>query len=319
MRRLLIGLITCAVAASVAFADDEKKPAEAFEALEKEFYEKLGKYKDEKERQAFREGFTKKFLAHATRHPKDASSLDAFCWVMRLSGPSKDKDSPFRQALAGIRKNHVESKRIAKAFGILGQCDGQDGADLLAAVVSKNPDRKAQAACVRMMKLARESLGAAAERFRDDKALREDVERSRGKEYVKTIIDNRARYAKEVKDYEKMLADKYAGVFPEVKVGKPAPEVVAESLDGQKVKLSDLKGKVVVLDVWATWCGPCLEMTPHSRKLVAAMKGRPFVFVGASADDKKQTVRDFLKKHEMPWTHWWVGRSEGLMEDWDVE
>jgi hypothetical protein len=59
-------------------------------------------------------------------------------------------------------------------------------------------------------------------------------------------------------------------------------------------------------------------MTPHSKKLVAAMKGRPFVFVGVSADEKKETVRAFLKKHEMPWTHWWVGSSEGLMEDWQI-
>jgi len=70
-----------------------------------------------------------------------------------------------------------------------------------------------------------------------------------------------------------------------VGVGKPAPDVEGTDLDGKKVKLSSYKGKVVVLDIWATWCGPCKAMIPHERELVKKLEGKPFVFLSVSADE----------------------------------
>src|SRR5262249_13248232 len=51
-------------------------------------------------------------------------------------------------------------------------------------------------------------------------------------------------------------------------LGKQAPDFECERLDGKKIKLSDFRGNVVVLDVWATWCAPCRAMIPHERELV---------------------------------------------------
>jgi thiol-disulfide isomerase/thioredoxin len=96
-------------------------------------------------------------------------------------------------------------------------------------------------------------------------------------------------------------------------VGKPAPEVESLTLDGKKVKLSDYKGKVVLFDIWATWCGPCRAMIPHERDLVKKLDGKPFELISVSADDKKEALQKFLEKEPMPWTHWWDNGPESAV------
>lgn len=106
-------------------------------------------------------------------------------------------------------------------------------------------------------------------------------------------------------------ADQWAkSMLPEVvdlAVGKPFPNVSGEGMDGKALKVSDYRGKVVVFDVWATWCGPCRAMIPHERELVARLADKPFVLISASGDAEKDTLATFLKTTEMPWTHWWCG------------
>jgi thiol-disulfide isomerase/thioredoxin len=74
-----------------------------------------------------------------------------------------------------------------------------------------------------------------------------------------------------------------------------------------------------VLDIWATWCGPCKAMIPHEREMVERLKDKPFTLVSISADEKLKTLTDFLAKEKMPWTHWWTGIEGGIVEDWDVQ
>ena len=70
-----------------------------------------------------------------------------------------------------------------------------------------------------------------------------------------------------------------------VKEKSPAPEVTVNSLKNVPLKLSDLKGKVVLLNFWATWCPPCREEIPSMIKLNSAMSGKPFQMVAISIDD----------------------------------
>src|SRR5205085_2203351 len=71
----------------------------------------------------------------------------------------------------------------------------------------------------------------------------------------------------------------------EVKIGKPAPKLVLKDLNGKTVSLDQLKGKVVVVDFWATWCGPCQIMIPWFVQLRNQYGSKGFEIVGVAMDD----------------------------------
>ena len=82
-----------------------------------------------------------------------------------------------------------------------------------------------------------------------------------------------------------------------VKKGDKAPDFTVEMVDGSKVQLSKLKGKVVVVNFWATWCPPCREELKHVQKqLIDRFKGKKFVFLPISRGEKKDVVEAFRKK-----------------------
>ena len=114
-------------------------------------------------------------------------------------------------------------------------------------------------------------------------------------------------------------SEKYGDLITDLSIGKVAMEIKIQAADGSTQRwLSALRGKVVVLDFWTTWCGPCRAMIPHEREMVERLKGQPFGLAGISADEKKETLTDFLAKEKMPWTHWWNGSQGGVLEEWDV-
>ncbi len=90
-------------------------------------------------------------------------------------------------------------------------------------------------------------------------------------------------------------------------IGQPMPELEGRLLDGTPARLSDYRGQVVLLDFWATWCGPCRAMIPHEREMVERLKGRPFVLVGVSCDPQRETLEEFLRQTPLPWVHWFDG------------
>lgn len=75
-----------------------------------------------------------------------------------------------------------------------------------------------------------------------------------------------------------------------------APPIELSTLDGQRLALSDLKGKVLVVNFWATWCEPCIDEMPSMQRLQEALSGQPFEIVAVNYQEGEPRIRSFLQK-----------------------
>lgn len=103
-------------------------------------------------------------------------------------------------------------------------------------------------------------------------------------------------------------------------VGKQAPEIAADDLDGERFRLTESRGKVVVLTFWATWCGPCMAQIPHERALVERFAARPFALLGINGDQDAAAAARAVREHRINWRSWRDDRGKGepISANWNV-
>jgi peroxiredoxin len=90
---------------------------------------------------------------------------------------------------------------------------------------------------------------------------------------------------------------------------REAPDFTAKRADGTEVKLSQLRGKVVLVDFWATWCGPCVAEMPNVKKLYAKHSGPHFEIVGVSLDRSRAELEAFMKAQGIAWPQAFDGKG----------
>jgi thiol-disulfide isomerase/thioredoxin len=78
-------------------------------------------------------------------------------------------------------------------------------------------------------------------------------------------------------------------------VGAPAPEIQVDSLGGKPIALADYRGKVVLLDVWASWCGPCKQELPMLDDMAKRLRGEGVEVLAVSIDQERANLTHFLK------------------------
>ena len=131
----------------------------------------------------------------------------------------------------------------------------------------------------------------------------------RGEENEELVQQVLARLESKNPNYAPLL--KYKAEMAEAKAqkerlaeGKVAPEFSFPTPDGKK-KLGpqDFKGKILVLDFWASWCGPCLAEVPNVKAIYEEYKDKGFEVYGVSLDDKREAWVNAIEKHNLPWVH----------------
>lgn len=91
-------------------------------------------------------------------------------------------------------------------------------------------------------------------------------------------------------------------------LGKPL-ELSFTALDGRKVDLKNLRGKVVLIDFWATWCGPCIQELPTVKAIYQKYHDKGLEIIGISLDKQRTMLEQFLKKNQIPWPQYFDGKG----------
>jgi thiol-disulfide isomerase/thioredoxin len=101
-------------------------------------------------------------------------------------------------------------------------------------------------------------------------------------------------------------------------VGNKIPDVMAARLDGVEETVSTYKGQAVLLDFWATWCGPCIASLPKLHGLDEELPEGEFEILSISVDEFSETVTEFQENKPMPWANWHIGPKSDILKTWAV-
>ncbi len=129
--------------------------------------------------------------------------------------------------------------------------------------------------------------------------LADSAEPAQAKAYLKQVIENTAG----------RLAEAAKGKLKNMEaLGNPVA-IAFEAVDGRKVDVAKMKGKVVLIDFWATWCGPCVAELPNVKKTYAKYHKKGFEIVGISLDSNKGKLTNFVEDNDMPWPQQFDGKG----------
>lgn len=314
MRCLILASIVLFLGLGVALSEEPKGPRaqklaklqKKFEADEAELKKKLANAKEADEQQqitfllkelyAFTAGDA---IEIAEEAKKDETAVDACVLALKLLGKVKLTGENMDKAMAIILENHVESPKIQPILEFMSE-SGRAGLEFLNTVSEKTKSKEVQALALFYTALAKDAQASSIE----GNTPNEHANRLRDE--AVDMIEKAVKLAPDVKVGSGPLKTAAAAELASMKigVGKPVPEVEGIDPDGKKVKLSSFKGKVVLFDFWATWCGPCVAMIPHERELVKKLSGKPFTLLSVNVDEDRALFTEFLEKEKMPWSHW---------------
>jgi peroxiredoxin len=278
----------------------------------------------------------------ARDHRDDPAALEALEFALRrtsggFGGPYvKVRD----EALALLRKEFLRSPEVSQVLFWLGHQQTDAGYEALAQFAEGSPHRviRGRAAYLLATSLAEKADACRMLWLMPEILQLPEVREKRGMLRRLAQADP-AALERQAEQWFERVRDKFAdvplsehqpellgkeaerGLFAlrQLGIGKTAPDIEGEDLDGQRFKLSDYRGKVVVLTFCGHWCGPCRAMNPHLQRMVERLAAEPFALLEVNSDDDPEAVRRTMRKEKRTWRCWFDGGRQGpIARRWDV-
>lgn len=228
-----------------------------------------------------RHRFTPRFLAAAQRHQGTPEAIPYWAWLVE-NGAIVDAQVG-EQAVTRLLADHLADPGLAPAVKALGRAAGVRGLERTVAdltrIIEGSPHAPVRAEALLQRGLLRREAGSP--------EARRDLERAVA-EAPASVPGKRA-------------AEALAASLP-LAAGDRAPDFEGRTLSGDSVKLSGLRGRIVLVDFWGMWCGPCVAQLPQLRKLRESLRGRPFEVIGINSDGNLDALRRFLTANHVDWT-----------------
>ena len=275
-----------------------------------------------------------RFLEITDSAPNDPAAIDALIWIITFGADGPE----FSRAIDLLAQGHAAGRKVGHAALTLTGKAAPAAEGLIRAVVEKNPDQyikglaclalgqylKHQSERVREIREDPDSARAWEAIFVEEGSGKESFARFRGRDPDAMMKEADAIFERIGKEFgglssqgdrlskaafTELVKDANAELYEmrNLCIGKPAPEIAGQDVDGKLFKLSDYRGKVVVVTFWATWCGSCLAMNESERSLVKRMQGKPFALLGVNGDEDRDKLKEWMKKEDITWRSWWDG------------
>jgi peroxiredoxin len=252
------------------------------------------------------EDFVRRLLTLAEEHPKEPAAVAALGQVLVITSSAAQPRWPAArgqraEAFQILERDHMKAAALADIFVNLAKTPTADGDQLLRAALDKHtlPEVRGQAGFWLARSLAAQAktpMGAPTKATATLFAKAEELFEQVARDYDSlphggTTLGEAARTQ--------------LHALRHLTVGRPAVEIAGPDLDGKPMRLSDFRGKVVLLDFWANWCGFCRQMYPYEKALIQRLRSRPFVLVGVNNDNDKAELQREIKRHQITWRSWW--------------
>jgi len=251
------------------------------------------------------------FLKFIQTYPNDPVALKAMDWLLRREPAGQATTA----AVQSLGDDLIKSQDMVDVCRSLGGLSNPNSERLLSTIIAKNPHRDVQGqARVAQCSILKDRLDSPRASPQSRAVIQSQLEKQ-----LETLIEEYG----DVKDFRGTLKETAEAELFEIRflgIGATPPDLVGKDLDGKPLKLSDFRGKVVLVVFWGTWCGPCMAAVPEHVELLQKHANKPFAVVGITSDRDRAAAKKIGIEKRMTWQSWWDGGSNHgpIATKWNV-